>query len=538
MKKSGIPFVAALSILTLLMGAFVPAASRTYAASSRNFPETGKTVNDPFLSYWTGHGGLAQQGFPITDAYNEKNDADGKTYLTQYFERARFEYHPESSDPQFKVLLGLLGKEGLAAKYADNPANPGNPPNSSAQTVPGGGSKTFSETGKTVTGLFLNYWNTHGGLEQQGYPITEAYSEVNDADGQTYITQYFERARFEYHPESSDPKFQVLLGLVGREVYGLKQGGGGGGGDDGGGGGGTVNPTPTPTPTTPGPTTPSNTLSIPGWTHVVVATNNIVFFYNSVNGHGATARLNPDGSLTVLQKFPDQATGNAAFDPGWDIITPGPYNYLFFYRRDSGAATDCLMGDNGIIVQCANFGFDKDWTSITIDRQTGVIYIYSGPDGHRCIERLNSDGSISTFSCDSNDIKSARKVIPIGNSMWLYYDFATKEAGTFSINKDTGVPKLLQTVPDLGLPWGLIASNQSTIGFYSPSGQASLIASTALDGSVVKLKSYAAPRDISQIAPALNGPYLNYSISTGELSVDKVASDGTATNLQQYAPPK
>ena len=37
MKKSGIPFVAALSILTLLSGAFVPAASRTYAASSRHF---------------------------------------------------------------------------------------------------------------------------------------------------------------------------------------------------------------------------------------------------------------------------------------------------------------------------------------------------------------------------------------------------------------------------------------------------------------------------------------------------------------------
>ena len=315
---------------------------------------------------------------------------------------------------------------------------------------------------------------------------------------------------FEYHPENNDPKFQVLLGLVGREIYGLKTGNGGTGDP---GGGGTVHP---------GPTTVQNTLSIPGWTHMAVTTNNVAFFYNSDNGHAASARLNPDGSLTVLQKFPDEATGNGAFDPGWDIITPGPYNYLFFYRRDSGAATDCLMGDNGIIAQCANFGFDTDWTSITIDRQTGVIYIYSGPDGHRCIERLNSDGSISTFSCDSNDIKSARKVIPIGYSMWLYYDFATREAGTFSINKDTGEPKLLQTVPDLGLPWGLIASNQSTIGFYSPSGQSSLIASTALDGSIIKLKTYYAPPNISIIATALNGPYLNYAISTGELSVVKV----------------
>ena len=102
--------------LALLVCALGPTGGSVQAASSRNFPETGKTVNDPFLSYWTGHGGLAQQGFPITDAYNEKNDADGKTYLTQYFERARFEYHPESSDPQFKVLLGLLGKEGLRSQ--------------------------------------------------------------------------------------------------------------------------------------------------------------------------------------------------------------------------------------------------------------------------------------------------------------------------------------------------------------------------------------------------------------------------------------
>jgi hemopexin len=214
-KRGILQLVAALALLLCALG---PVRGSVQAAASRYFPETDKTVSDPFLSYWTGHGGLSQQGFPITDAQNEVNDADGKTYLTQYFERARFEYHPENNDPKFQVLLGLLGKESLGAKYA------GNQPNSPAVTVPGNGSQTFPETGKTVTGMFLDYWNTHGGLEQQGFPITDAYTEVNDADGQTYITQYFERARFEYHPENGDPRFQVLLGLVGREVYGLKQG--------------------------------------------------------------------------------------------------------------------------------------------------------------------------------------------------------------------------------------------------------------------------------------------------------------------------
>ena len=79
------------AVLVLLLCALGPARGSVHAASSRFFSETGKTVSDPFLSYWTGHGGLSQQGFPITDTNNEVNDADGKTYLTQYFERARFE---------------------------------------------------------------------------------------------------------------------------------------------------------------------------------------------------------------------------------------------------------------------------------------------------------------------------------------------------------------------------------------------------------------------------------------------------------------
>ena len=32
----------------------------------------------------------------------------GKIYTVQYFERARFEYHPEEKDPNYQVQLGLL----------------------------------------------------------------------------------------------------------------------------------------------------------------------------------------------------------------------------------------------------------------------------------------------------------------------------------------------------------------------------------------------------------------------------------------------
>src|SRR5258708_1058903 len=118
MKKRVVLYMVA--VLFLLASTLRPTRRRESAADSRLFPETGKTVSDPFLSYWDSHGGLAQQGYPITEAYQEKNDADGKTYLTQYFERARFEYHPENNDPRFQVLLGLLGKEVFNAKYGNN----------------------------------------------------------------------------------------------------------------------------------------------------------------------------------------------------------------------------------------------------------------------------------------------------------------------------------------------------------------------------------------------------------------------------------
>lgn len=181
---------------------------------TRYFPETNRTVTQPFLTYWDTHGALPQQGYPITDDYQELNDADGKIYRTQYFQRSRFEHHPEQTDPQFQVLLGLLGTEAFLAKYPG-----GLPPNTPTLVVPGGGSRTFPETSRTVTGLFLTYWISHGGLAQQGFPITEAYMETNDADGKQYVTQYFQRARFEYHPEQPDPQYKVLLGLVGNEIF-------------------------------------------------------------------------------------------------------------------------------------------------------------------------------------------------------------------------------------------------------------------------------------------------------------------------------
>ena len=77
---------------------------------------------------------------------------------------------------------------------------------------------TFSETGKTVCGRFLEYWRQNGGLAQQGLPLSEAFEERSGIDGRVYTVQYFERAVFELHPENNHP-YDVLLSLLGSEKF-------------------------------------------------------------------------------------------------------------------------------------------------------------------------------------------------------------------------------------------------------------------------------------------------------------------------------
>ena len=185
---------------------------RMAQTTSRYFTETGKTVQGRFLQYWQQHGELAQQGFPISNAFTEVSPVDGKTYQVQYFERAVFEYHPENRAPN-DVLLSLLGAFRYKAKYPNGAkAAEGNWEEPDGSPSP---SKYFPETKQSTGGLFLDYWNRNGGLAQQGYPISPVLSEVSELDGKAYLVQYFERAVFEYHPEKADTPYSVLLSQLG-----------------------------------------------------------------------------------------------------------------------------------------------------------------------------------------------------------------------------------------------------------------------------------------------------------------------------------
>jgi hypothetical protein len=178
-------------------------------ASSRFFPETGFTVANSFLRYWETYGGLAINGYPLSPERREKLE-DGREYTVQYFERVRMEYHPEY-DPPNDVLLGQFGRR----------IHPADPP--AEQIV---GALYFPQTGHNLSDItadrrtvvnFGRFWDNNGGLRQFGYPISEIISERLE-DGNTYLVQYFERARFEFHPEYAGTPAEVLLGQFGRRI--------------------------------------------------------------------------------------------------------------------------------------------------------------------------------------------------------------------------------------------------------------------------------------------------------------------------------
>lgn len=162
------------------------------------FEATGHNVEGRFLDYWQGHGGLSVFGYPLTEAFYERG------YLVQYFERSRFEWHPENAGSPYEILLGQLGAERLKAE--GRKVSPDKSPLSPDEVA-------FPETGYRVGGAFLEYWQAHGGLAQFGYPISP---ELQDEKSRLTV-QYFERARFELHPENAGTEHEVLLTLLGLE---------------------------------------------------------------------------------------------------------------------------------------------------------------------------------------------------------------------------------------------------------------------------------------------------------------------------------
>jgi hypothetical protein len=182
------------------------------------FPETGHYLASGFRSFWQHSGGLPVFGYPLTEEFTQHD------LTVQYLERQRLEYHPEHAGTPYEVELGRLGAEAVAVhvqtQTVDSPFQP-----LPADTPSDATCQFYPQTGHRLCAGFNAYWQSHGlefgdpgvsareALALFGYPLSEEYT-----DPTTGLTvQWFERARFEYHPNTPEP-YKVLLGRLGADV--------------------------------------------------------------------------------------------------------------------------------------------------------------------------------------------------------------------------------------------------------------------------------------------------------------------------------
>ncbi|GAB4428702.1 MAG: hypothetical protein OHK0015_11870 [Chloroflexi bacterium OHK40] len=188
-------------------------------------PNVANCIDPAFAAYWRGNGGLPVFGYPLGPLGPYTPAGADAPVSAQWTERNRLELHPENRAP-YNVLIGRVGAERLEQLGRDHWADGGEP-------GPEPGCLWFPETRHNVCdqapGLgFKRYWEGNGlriaGLNRYeqslalfGLPLTPANPEPGP-NGELILTQWFERARFEWHPDNPD-QFKVLLGLLGREVH-------------------------------------------------------------------------------------------------------------------------------------------------------------------------------------------------------------------------------------------------------------------------------------------------------------------------------
>ncbi len=166
------------------------------------FPQTHHNLGGPFLAFYRKYGGLDTFGYPRTEPFTETG------HLVQYTDR----FGLELVDGQ--VWTAPLGRLLTARRTFTRVA-----------TVPSTSTLLyFARTGHSLSGRFLAYWRNHAGAILLGAPIAEATTETNgDGTGRLYRVQWCENGRMEYHPELAHTRYEVELGLVGKQT--LQQGG-------------------------------------------------------------------------------------------------------------------------------------------------------------------------------------------------------------------------------------------------------------------------------------------------------------------------
>jgi lipoprotein-anchoring transpeptidase ErfK/SrfK len=161
------------------------------------FKQSGHTLRGTFLDYWRANGGQAVLGLPISEPFALNG------YYTQAFERVALQYRPEYQFVDAPVLHAAPIGQALARANGDLTTSSGQrrlgggDPRSAVWTPldPNGtslanalerGALYFEQTGHTLSGDFLDWYNGNDGRWYLGQPISQTFMR----NGQQW--QYFE----------------------------------------------------------------------------------------------------------------------------------------------------------------------------------------------------------------------------------------------------------------------------------------------------------------------------------------------------------
>jgi len=419
---------ALLAMLALAVGARVQAQS-----DQRCFPETGQCISGRIREFWEQNGGLPVFGYPITPQRAETT-VNG-TFQSQWFERNRLELHPENAPP-YDVLLGLAGDIRLRQEGRDWYTFPKADP--SKQNVPGG-CVYYSETQHSVCGLFLTAYRSYGlnfpgvsgvspeeSLALFGLPLSEAMYETME-DGQTRVVQWFQRARFEEHPENVPP-YNVLFGRLGADILYTY-----------------LNPPVTPTPAPPTPTpglgpggcTPKMTfvedVTVPNGTTL----QPLAEFVRTWRVQNVGTCYWDSGYRLVFSKG-DQMSGPASVpvpytEPGAKVnisvplvapVVPGTYRGYWVMQASNGATFDGLVVEINVAAPAiptappapttvqSPIGPIWRWQGTTLSNGTSITVA----DPSRYTLQLRPDGSVAV-KADCNQVSGT--YVLNGNSLTI-----------------------------------------------------------------------------------------------------------------------
>jgi len=180
-------------------------------------------VNGDIQKFWQANNGAQLFGIPLDNESAHRYIHED--YHIQNFERARIEHRFEQTKP-YDFQLGLIGREWLDRYNSE--LSPLLPSDEAALQGTHPSCVALSNAQYTVCGAFRTFYQGHGlqfdnlafvtnaeSLALFGLPLTPAMRWTRN--GQMYIVQIFERARFEYHPENSSDAL-VMLGRINAEI--------------------------------------------------------------------------------------------------------------------------------------------------------------------------------------------------------------------------------------------------------------------------------------------------------------------------------